>query len=93
MVAIQVRDISDESRDALAAEADYRGVSLQVFLHDILEREAASARNVAWVRAQRGRAPMYEGGPSTRELIEQGRRERDRAILDAIGFHDVPVIE
>ena len=90
---MQIRDISDDSRDALAAEADYRGVSLQVFLHDVLEREAASARNVAWVRAQRGRSPIYRGGPSTRELIEQGRRERDRAILDAMGLHDVPVFE
>jgi hypothetical protein len=93
MVAIQVRDISDESRDALAAEADYRGVSLQVFLHDILEREAASARNVAWVRAKRALQCPPDGPSTTRDLIREGWRERDRAILDAIGFHDVPVPE
>lgn len=93
MVAIQVRDISDQSRDALAAEAERRGQSLQLFLHGILEREAASARNVAWVRemATRPRVPLT--GPTTRELIEAGHRVRDRAILDAVGLHDVAVFD
>jgi hypothetical protein len=93
MVAIQVRDVSDESRDALAAEAERRGQSLQLFLHDVLEREAASARNIAWVHSKRGMKPTFSGGASTRELIEAGHRERDRAILDAVGLHDVPVFD
>ena len=38
-------------------------------------------------------APVFTGGPTTRELIEDGHRERDRAILDALGLHDVPVTE
>jgi hypothetical protein len=93
MVAIQVRDISDQDRDALAGEAERRGVSLQFFLHGVLEREAASARNIAWVESKRERQ-RPPGGPSrTRDVIREGWRERDRAILDAMGFHDVPVPE
>lgn len=93
MVAIQVRDISDGSRDALAAEAERRGQSLQVFLHDVLEREAASARNIAWVNEMAKRPRVPRSGRTTRELIDAGHRERDRAILDAVGLHDVPVFD
>lgn len=93
MVAIQVRDVPEASRDALAGEATRRGLSLQVFLHDVLEREAASARNIAWVRDMAKRPRVPRTGPSTRELIEAGHRERDRAILDAVGLHDVPVFD
>jgi hypothetical protein len=83
MVAIQVRDISDASRDALAAEAQRRGQSLQMFLHDVLEREAASARNIAWVESKRGMAPMFTGGPTTRELIDAANEEHTARILAA----------
>jgi antitoxin FitA len=93
MVAIQIRDVSQASRDALAAEAEQRGQSLQVFLHDLLEREAAAARNVAWVREMAKRPRVVKTGPTTRELIDAGHRERDRAILDAVGLHDVPVFD
>ena len=93
MVAMQVRDMSEEYRDALAAEAERRGQSLQLFLKDILEREAASALNIAWVQSKRGMKPLFTGGPTTRELIEAGHRERDRAILDAVGLHDVPIFD
>lgn len=93
MVAIQVRDISEESRDALAGEAARRGLSLQLFLHDVLEREAASARNLAWVESKRPQQRRAQGLSTTRDTIREGWRERDRATLDAIGFHDVPVPE
>lgn len=92
-VAIQVRNVPEATRDALAAEAEARGQSLQLFLADVLEREAASAHNRAWVRSKRGTTPVFTGGPTTRELIEAGHRERDRAILDALGLADVPVAE
>ncbi|MEO8263155.1 MAG: hypothetical protein ABI566_11365 [Pseudolysinimonas sp.] len=93
MVAIQVRDISDVTRDALAAEAERRGQSLQLFLHDVLEREAASARNIAWAREMAKRPRVLQSGPTSRELIDRAHRERDRAILDAVGLPDVPVFE
>jgi hypothetical protein len=92
-VAIQVRNVPEATRDVLAAEAEARGQSLQLFLADVLEREAASARNRAWVRGKRGTPPVFTGGPTTRELIDAGHRERDRAVLDAVGLEDVPVAE
>jgi hypothetical protein len=90
-VAIQVRNVPEATRDALAAEAEERGVSLQLFLADVLEREAASARNRAWVRSKRNMAPMFESdGTNTRELIREGWDERMRNIYDALGWHDLP---
>lgn len=83
MVAIQVRDVSDRDRDALAGEAERRGQSLQFFLHEVLEREAASARNIAWVQSKSKMAPMFTAGPTTRELIDAANEERTRQILDA----------
>lgn len=83
--------MADADRDALAQLAASRGQSLQMFLHDIIAREAAAARNIAWVHSKRG-AQKPTGGPSsTRDEVRASWRERDRAILDAIGMHDVPV--
>jgi len=93
MVAMQVRDVSEETRQALAGEAERRGQSLQLFLSQVLEREAASARNLAWLAKASARPRRRDDGPTSRELIEAGRRERDRAILDAVGLHDVPVLD
>jgi hypothetical protein len=78
MVAIQVRDVPEGVRDALAAEARRRGQSLQLFLAEVLEREAASARNLAWLRdAARGSRAAAAGG---RDMIRETWEERDQAI-------------
>lgn len=45
-VALQIRDVPEEIRDALAAKAASRGQSLQVFLLDVVRREAKVQRNV-----------------------------------------------
>jgi hypothetical protein len=89
MVAIQVRGVSDEVRDALAGEADRRGVSLQVFLAEVLEREAASARNLAWLRDVASRQ-RPSGGSTTRDDIREGWQQRDRQIQDAVRADGVP---
>lgn len=47
MVAIQIRDIPDETRDALARRARAQGQSLQTFLREVLVREAAFENNIA----------------------------------------------
>ncbi|MBX3195245.1 MAG: hypothetical protein KF727_09145 [Microbacteriaceae bacterium] len=83
MVAIQVRDISDESRDALAAEAERRGQSLQMFLHDVLEREAASARNIAWVLSKRSAQRPPNEPSTTRDEIRRLNEEHTARILTA----------
>jgi antitoxin FitA len=84
MVAIQVRGVPDEVRDALAGEADRRGVSLQVYLAEVLEREAASARNLAWLREAASRQ-RPTGRSTTRDEIREGWRERDERVVDAAG--------
>ncbi len=45
MVAIQIKDVPNEVRDVLAAEAKRAGQSLQAYLLGVLEREARFARN------------------------------------------------
>lgn len=47
MVAIQIRDVPDDARDALTERARARGQSLQAFLREIVLREAAFGHNVA----------------------------------------------
>jgi len=83
MVAIQVRDVSDGSRDALAAEAERRGQSLQVFLHEVIEREAASARNIAWVLSKRSAQQPPVGPSTTRDEIRRINDEHTARILAA----------
>lgn len=88
MVAVQIRDVPDDVRDALAAEAESRGQSLQMFLSDVLAREAASARNLAWLRKARARqreaAPTEVPAGSTRDLIREEWEERDGRVADTI---------
>lgn len=83
MVAIQVRDVPAAVRDALAAAADARGQSLQVFLSEVLEREARLARNRAWLTEIR-EAPIarVESEVRTAELIRQQREDRTAHLLD-----------
>jgi hypothetical protein len=92
MVAIQVRGVSDEVRDALAGEADRRGVSLQVFLAEVLEREAASARNLAWLRDVASRQ-RPTGRSTTRDEIREGWQQRDQRIQEAVSREDVPAAD
>jgi hypothetical protein len=85
MVAIQVRDVPDAVRDALAAEADSRGQSLQVFLSEVLEREARLARNRAWLKRTRDNPiARIAADESSADLIRRQREERTQQILDAV---------
>ena len=44
-VALQIKDVREEVRDAIAARAAARGQSMQVYLREILEREYRAERN------------------------------------------------
>lgn len=85
MVAIQVRGVPDDVREALNAEAARRGVSLQVFLQDVLAHEARMAHNRAWLVRIRDEpvARLGPGAESTVDLIHRQRGERTRQVLDA----------
>jgi len=47
MVALQIRDVPEEVRDLLVAQAKARGQSLQGYLLALVEREASRSRNAA----------------------------------------------
>lgn len=49
MTAIQIRDVPEAARDALAERARQRGQSLSAFLRDVVLREAGFVRNGALV--------------------------------------------
>lgn len=44
-VALQIKDVREEVRDAIAARAAALGQSMQTYLRDILEREFRAERN------------------------------------------------
>jgi plasmid stability protein len=44
-IALQIKDVREEVRDAIAARAAARGQSMQVYLREILEREYRAERN------------------------------------------------
>lgn len=46
MVALQIRDIPESARDALAERARRNGQSLQGFLHTLVLREASFSKNI-----------------------------------------------
>lgn len=85
MVAIQVRDVPDAVHAALAEEAESRGQSLQVFLSEVLEREARLARNRAWLKRTRDNPVAHiTAAESSADLIRRQRGERTQRILDAV---------
>lgn len=47
MVALQIRDVPEDVRDALAEQARVRGKSLQGLLLELITVEARRARNIA----------------------------------------------
>ncbi|HLS64653.1 MAG TPA: hypothetical protein VK060_14825 [Ruania sp.] len=47
MPALQIRDVPEEIRDALAQRARERGQSLQAYLLALVENEARRSRNLA----------------------------------------------
>jgi hypothetical protein len=88
MVAIQVRDVPEEIRDELARAARTRGVSLQTYLREVLEREARSARNREFLRTW---TPVRGTGTGDRAdiaaLIAADRGEREQHLLDVVTGH------
>jgi hypothetical protein len=63
MVALQIRDVPEEIRDALAERARAKGQSLQTFLLNLVEAEARRARNVEVLARFGGRTDGVRTGP------------------------------
>ncbi|GAB6858729.1 hypothetical protein [Microbacterium xylanilyticum] len=76
MVAIQVRDVPNEVREALVAAARERGESLQTYLQSVLAREARMARNRAFLDVYEPIRPPQE--VDVLNVITTVRDDQDR---------------
>ena len=78
MVALQIRGVDDEVRDALAERARARGQSLQAFLLSLVQEEARRSTNLAVLDRFSGRG---DGSRLTweeaDEAVELHRAQRD----------------
>jgi antitoxin FitA len=76
MVALQIRDVPDEVRDALAEQARARGQSLQAFLLELVQTQARRPRNTAVLDRFAGRSDgsRVVPGETSAELVEQRAR-------------------
>ncbi|MBT8224297.1 MAG: hypothetical protein HKP61_00710 [Dactylosporangium sp.] len=73
MVALQIRDVSDDVRDALVAQAKARGQSLQAYLLELVETQAVRLCNTAVLDGFAGRSDGTRSvpGETAAELAEQ----------------------
>jgi hypothetical protein len=78
MVALQIRNVPEEVRDALAAQATARGQSLQSYLLELIETQARRIHNTAALDrfAARSDGSRVLPGETSAELAEQ-RDQRD----------------
>jgi antitoxin FitA len=78
MVALQIRDVPEDVRDALVAQARMRGQSLQAYLLELVETQARRLRNTAVLDRFAGRTDGARSlpGETAAELAELRRRRR-----------------
>jgi antitoxin FitA len=72
MSAIQIKDVPDEVRETLAAEAKRSGKSLQAYLLALLEREARFVRNRQIIE----KPPLLGAGLEMDEIVAAVRAAR-----------------
>jgi len=78
MVALQIRDVPDDVRQALADRARARGQSLQAFLLSLVSDEARRSANLALLErfARRDDGSRLSASQST-EALDGARADRD----------------
>jgi len=81
MVALQIRDVPEDVRDTLAAQARARGQSLQGYLLALITEEARRSRNAALLSrfARRADGERSQPGETAAELAS-ARADRDEAV-------------
>ena len=86
MVALQIRDVPEEVRDALADRARARGQSLQAFLLSLVQEEARRSRNLALLDRFTGRTDGSElTAAEAADSLVQAREQRDEQLVDNLG--------
>jgi hypothetical protein len=68
-VAIQVRDVPEDVRDALVIQAKARGQSLQAYLLELVETQARRLRNTAVLDRFAGRSDGTRSLPGETALL------------------------
>ncbi|WP_034515660.1 FitA-like ribbon-helix-helix domain-containing protein [Actinomyces slackii] len=78
MVALQIRNVPDDVRDALAERARARGESLQAYLLDVVTREARCHRNVELLEriSKRFEGGSQQSSPNSADILESIDRAR-----------------
>lgn len=85
MVALQIRDVPDDIRDALANRAAARGQSLQAFLLAVVTDEARRSTNVALLERFEGRQDGSQlASTQVTEALDDARVERDALLSEAL---------
>ena len=84
MVAIQIRGVSEEVREALVSQARARGQSLQVYLLELVEAQAHRMRNVALLDSFTGRSDgtRASAGETAAELQRQREAQEPSGDLE-----------
>ena len=81
MKTVTIRDVPDDVRDALAAQARERGQSLQAHLLEMLRQHARFARNrqiLLEISERFGEHGGFDdGGPAAADLIRDARAARE----------------
>jgi plasmid stability protein len=75
-VQITIRNVSDEARKELAARAARRGMSMQEYLREELERLARRPSIDEWLAAVRHRKSLTGSRPTTESIL--AHRDADR---------------
>ncbi|MEO3890202.1 hypothetical protein [Nonomuraea sp. B5E05] len=84
-VALQIRDVPEPVRDALAARARAQGKSLQSYLLRLVEEDARRTRNVDLINMFENRADGYSGDEDTADMVRGMRAGREVRLSDGSG--------
>lgn len=84
-VALQIRDVPEAVRDALAIRAAQSGESLQRFLLRLVTREAEHQRNLAILDGLRFADSGLKSADSVLDVLDQSRAERDDELTGRLG--------
>jgi antitoxin FitA len=81
MVAIQIRDVPESTRDALVEAAGRQGMSLQAYLFDVLRREADAVARRRLLREWADN-PLLSGDQpiDSVAVIRRVRKEREQEL-------------
>lgn len=72
-IALQIRNVPDDVRDALVERAAQLGQSMQAFLLDVVQREARIARNAQVFERTAGHRTVIPEEFDPERIIREGR--------------------